>query len=206
MPTPREQFAAALQLHADDFGVELASEHIVKLEDYYSLLLKWNARLHLTAPCSPGEFATRHVLESLVLAKHLPINARVADIGSGAGLPIIPCLIFRGDLHATLIEASQKKSVFLNEALRLAQAADRATVLNARFEDTPTPNVDFVTCRALDKFSALLPAMIEWTPADATLMLFVGDLLRNRVEATLRAIQVKQIPLSDSRFLVVGRR
>jgi 16S rRNA (guanine527-N7)-methyltransferase len=170
------------------------------------MISEWNTRLHLTAPCSPEEFATRHVLESLVLAKHLPIDARVAEIGSGAGLPIIPCLIVRGDLHATLIEASQKKAVFLNEALRLVQPANRATVLNTRFEDTPTPNVNFVTCRALDKFSALLPAMIEWTPADATLMLFVGDLLRNRVEAALRAIEVERIPLSDSRFLVIGCR
>ena len=52
------------------------------------------------------------MLESLMLLKHLPSDAKIADIGSGAGLPIIPCLIARPDLHATLIESSQKKSVF----------------------------------------------------------------------------------------------
>ena len=40
-----------------------------------------------------------------------------SDIGSGGGLPIIPCLIARPDLEATLIESSQKKVVFLREAL-----------------------------------------------------------------------------------------
>ena len=54
----------------------------------------------------------------LVLLKHLPANAKVVEVGAGAGLPIIPCLIVRPDLEAVLIEASKKKSVFLREALR----------------------------------------------------------------------------------------
>lgn len=206
MPTPPEQFVAALQRHAPDFGVELADEHIGKLQDYYSLLLKWNARLHLVAPCSPEEFATRHVLESLILLKHLPANTTVADIGSGAGLPIIPCLIARDHLQAALIEASQKKAVFLREALRLVDGADRASVLNRRFEEMATPEVNFVTCRALDQFTELLPAIIEWAPPDATFLFFVGDTLRRRVEAILSAIQLERIPLSDGRFVVIGRR
>src|SRR6185369_15999394 len=92
-------------------------EVLQRLCVYYSLLTRWNPRLHLVAPCSPEEFATRHVLESLMLLQHLPHGAKIADIGSGAGLPIIPCLIVRPDLHATLIESSAKKSVFLREAL-----------------------------------------------------------------------------------------
>ena len=92
-------------------------ETLAQLGAFYSLLTRWNDRLHLVAPCSPEEFATRHVLESLLLLKHLPQDAKIADIGSGAGLPIIPCLIARADLKATLIESSQKKTVFLREAL-----------------------------------------------------------------------------------------
>src|ERR1700754_1765197 len=92
------------------FNLDLPAETVTQLGEYYSLLTRWNDRLHLVAPCSPEEFAVRHVLESLMLLQHLPPNARVADIGSGGGLPIIPCLIARPDLHATLIESSQKKA------------------------------------------------------------------------------------------------
>ncbi|HXT62643.1 MAG TPA: 16S rRNA (guanine(527)-N(7))-methyltransferase RsmG [Pyrinomonadaceae bacterium] len=203
---PTEQFAAALRGYAPDFGVELAAKTIARLQEYYALLSKWNPRLHLVGPCAPEEFATRHVLESLLLLKHLSMGARVADIGSGAGLPIVPCLIARDDLRATLIEASQKKSVFLQETLRLIQANNRASVVNARFETIPTLDADFVTCRALDKFSELLPAMIEWAPPTATLLLFVGEPLRNRIEGMLTAVHAERIPHSDSRLLVVGRR
>ena len=206
MPTPTEQFVTALKRYGPDFGVELAAKTIARLQEYRGLLGKWNPRLHLVGPCSPEEFATRHVLESLLLLKHLPMGARVADVGSGAGLPIVPCLIARDDLRATLIEASQKKSVFLKEALRLIQAANRGTVLNARFETTQTLDADFVTCRALDKFSELLPAMIEWSPPTATLLLFAGEPLRNRIEGMLTTVQSERIPHSDSRFLVVGSR
>src|SRR2546430_1238830 len=85
MPAPLEQFAKALRLAAPEFGIELNAGRIRKLTEYYERLLKWNPRLHLVAPCSPEEFATRHVLESLMLLRHLPLDARVVDIGSGGG-------------------------------------------------------------------------------------------------------------------------
>ena len=125
MPTSLEQMKDALQRHAGDFGIQLNGELCARMGEYYEFLLKWNDRQHLVAPCSAEEFATRHVLESLLLLPHLPQDARIADVGSGGGLPIIPCLIARGDIHATLIESSKKKAVFLREALRVAPIARR---------------------------------------------------------------------------------
>lgn len=206
MPTPTEQFAAALKLHSSEFGVELGANDIAKLQDYYALLLKWNSRLHLVAPCTPQEFATRHVLESLLMLRHLPPNASVADLGSGAGLPIIPCLVVRPDLAATLFEASQKKSVFLKEALRTVPRGNRAVVANARFENVAAPKVGFVTCRALDKFEKLLPLIIEWAPKDATFLFFVGSSLKEKIEMLLHETQVVKIPQARTRFLLIGRQ
>ena len=53
------------------FELDLSSGTLAQLDAFYSLLTHWNDRLHLVAPCSPEEFATRHVLESLMLLKHL---------------------------------------------------------------------------------------------------------------------------------------
>src|SRR5437588_11514516 len=150
MPTQTVQFAQALRQHTADFGVELSPQAFRKLSQFYELLLKWNPRLHLVAPCSPKEFATRHVLESLLLLRHLPADVRIADIGSGGGLPIIPCLLVRDDLRAILIESSAKKSIFLKEAVRVVGCADRTQIVNARFEDIAAPVTDFIPCRALD--------------------------------------------------------
>src|SRR2546425_12219656 len=150
MPASIERFREALHDKSADFGVQLTDSDIERLSDYYALLLKWNPRLHLVGPCPSEEFATRHILESLVLIHHLPLNAWVADVGSGAGLPLLPCLLVRPDLQVTLIESSQKKLIFLREALRHANSATQARLIGGRFEVIPAPEVGFITCRALD--------------------------------------------------------
>lgn len=198
----RQRFEQALTANMGSFGVELSPETLSQLGAYYSLLTKWNDRLHLVAPCAAEEFATRHILESLLLLEHLPQNAKIADIGSGAGLPIIPCLIARLDLAVTLIESSQKKAVFLREALNTIGRS--ATVIARPFEEVETPDVSFVTCRALDQFMSKVQALIDWSPAGSTLLLFGGETLRQE----LSSLDFKDflIPRSTKRFLFVVRR
>jgi 16S rRNA (guanine527-N7)-methyltransferase len=202
MPASIERFRKALHDKSPDFGVQLTDSDIERLSDYYALLLKWNPRLHLVAPCSPEEFGTRHILESLVLIQHLPVNARVADIGSGAGLPLVPCLLVRGDLRVTLIESSQRKLIFLREALRHANRGTPARLIGGRFEVTPVPEVGFITSRALDRFQEMLPKLIDWAPTNCSLLLFAGTALRNQLVTMFPRAKSRQIPGSLRRFLV----
>ena len=203
MATPRAQFADTVEAHAADFGIELAAEQVELLADYYELLMKWNERLHLTAPCSPQEFAIRHVLESLMLLKHLSPGATVVDVGSGGGLPIIPCLLARQDLRATLIESSKRKAVFLREALRPVRPADRTRVINARLEDADLTG-DFLSCRALDRFSQLLPTLIQLANPNTTMLLFAGDVLCKQIQSLIPSATIERIPHSERRFLIIA--
>jgi 16S rRNA (guanine527-N7)-methyltransferase len=205
MPTPVERLEAALEANANDFGVQLDGPAIKALGDYYELMLKWNERLHLVAPCPPEEFATRHVLESLLLLRHLPAQTRVNDVGSGAGLPIVPCLIVRRDLHAVLIESSQRKAVFLREALKQIGVENTTHVKAGRFEDMPAPGADYVTSRALDRFMSMLPKLVQWSPPNSTLLLFGGDDLRQQVEVLLSEVEVISVPHSERRMLLIAK-
>jgi 16S rRNA (guanine527-N7)-methyltransferase len=198
-----DEFRRALETEAATYGVALANEALEKLSEYYELLDVWNDSLHLVAPTSPRGFATRHVMESLLLLQHLPLHARVADVGPGAGLPIIPCLIARPDIQAVLVEASKKKAVFLREALKKTSTAERATVIAERFENIAAPDVAFVTCRALEHFETMLPRLIEWAPAKATLLLFGGEGLGRKLEDCGFAATSILIPKSTRRFLFV---
>ena len=201
--TATKQFRETLEREAATYDVTLTALALNRLSQYYDLLNQWNARVHLVAPCSPQEFATRHVLESLALVKHLPEAVSLADVGAGGGLPTVPCLIVRPDLSAVLIESSQKKAVFLSEALREAGASTRASVINERFENIVAPSVEFVTCRALDRFEEMLPQLIEWAPVKSTLLLFGGETLELQIEKLGLISEHELLPHSEGRFLIV---
>lgn len=204
--TRADEFSNAIKEHAPRYDVQLTETEIARLREYYEQVMAWNTRLHLVAPCSPAEFAARHVLESLVALAHLSDGAHVADVGSGAGLPIIPCLIVHPNLRATLIESSPKKAVFLREALRHAGVQQTTKVIAERFEKLPAPEADFVTCRALDRFTEMFPKIIEWSPSSSTLLLFGGESLREQIEKTALIYNDISIPESERRFLFIIKR
>ena len=197
------EFLRTLQTHAARFHVRLDEEAAGHLCEYYEQVNAWNARLHLVAPCPPSEFATRHVLESLLAVPHLPKGARVTDVGSGAGLPIIPCLIVRPDLRVTLIESSTKKSIFLRETLRRVAPSSNAVIINKRFEAIAAPEADAITCRALDRFTEKFQELVSWPPPTATLLLFGGHSLREQIEAASLPFSTVRLPESEQRFLFV---
>ena len=112
-------------------------------------------------------------------------------------MPIIPCLIARRDLEVTLIESSEKKSVFLRETLNAVGRT--ASIITRPFEEVEAPAVSFVTCRALDRFMQKLSALIDWAPRGSTLLLFGGEALGEQLKNFERFL----IPQSEKRFLFV---
>ncbi len=197
------KFRETLESEAASYEITLSTEALAGLVRYYELLNVWNARVHLVAPCSPQEFATRHVLESLVLLKHLPPDASVAEVGAGGGLPIIPCLIVRPNIQAVLIEAAKKKAVFLREALKETRTSARATVIADRFEDVAVPPVGFVTCRALERFEEMLPHLLAWAPENSRLLLFGGTRLERKIGSLGFVSTAELMPQSKARFLFI---
>jgi 16S rRNA (guanine527-N7)-methyltransferase len=199
-------FGATLKEQMNDFGVDLTPESISSLTRYYHLVQQWNPRLHLVAPCPAEEFAIRHVLESLIILQYMDHGARVVDVGTGAGLPIIPCLIARPDLSAVLIESSTRKSVFLREALRRLDRADSATVVCARFEDIEAPEANYLTCRALDQFVSKVPSLIKWVRPATTLLFFGGDSMSRELIKERVDFQSAHIPHSERRSLFISQK
>jgi 16S rRNA (guanine527-N7)-methyltransferase len=204
--TPRGEFDKALAGRAGRFGVRLDEGARERLGLYFELVAAWNPRLHLVAPCAPAEFAARHVLESLAALPFINQGATLLDVGSGAGLPAVPCLAVRDDLKAVLVEASQKKAVFLRETLSGLGLSGRARVVAERFEKTKAPAADCLTCRAIERFTEILPALLSWSEEVPTLLLFGGESLSERLEHEGRSFETVRVPESERRFLFVLRR
>lgn len=199
----RDEFRAALKTHQSDFGVELSDENVERLADYYELVQEHNPLLHLVGPCSPDEFAVRHILESLMLLEHLPTNARFADVGAGAGLPSIPCVIVRDDLKSVLIESKEKKTKFLVHSAAELKIADRIDVINAQFAEVEDRDFTHITCRALDKFTAKLPSLLKWSKK-RKLLLFGGQSLGDALGRANGKFERQLMPLSERRYLYIS--
>jgi 16S rRNA (guanine527-N7)-methyltransferase len=129
-------------------GLDPAAHVISRLLDYLSLLEKWNQAINLTAIRERDRMVTHHLLDSLSVAPYLPNNAnKIADIGSGAGLPGIPLAIAYPNNLITLVEPNQKKVAFLRQA-KGALELTNLEVIGKRVEDIPGALYDCVVSRA----------------------------------------------------------
>ena len=123
------QLKEALRL----MGTNLDSSQEARLLDYLALIAKWNRTYNLTAIHEPERMLTHHLLDSLAI---LPMvkGGPLLDVGSGAGLPGIPLAIVRPDLKATLLDSSQKRCGFMQQAA-IEFNLGNVTVVHARAED-----------------------------------------------------------------------
>lgn len=113
----------------------------------------------LIGPREVDRLWSRHLLPSAVPAVLLPRGARVADIGSGAGLPGLVLALARPDLAVVLVEPMARRCAFLERAVELTRTGDRVEVRRARAEDLAGEHLDFdvVVARAV----ARLPRLVE---------------------------------------------
>ena len=144
-------------------GLELTEHQSKQFLRYQQELLDWNTRINLTSITNPEEVLIKHFLDSLsLLMIYDAPNARLLDIGTGAGFPGLPLKIVRPQWHVVLLEATGKKVKFLQHILETLQLKDvvavhgRAEELARKAEYRGT--FDVVTARAV----ASLPALIEY--------------------------------------------
>jgi 16S rRNA (guanine527-N7)-methyltransferase len=116
----------------------------------------------LIGPAEASRLWTRHLLNSAVIADLFPGNARVVDVGSGAGLPGVVLALRRPDLRVELVEPLQRRVAFLAEAVAELGLADRVVVVRGRAEEPAVRDqvgdAPWVTARAV----APLDRLVRW--------------------------------------------
>lgn len=148
--------AASRGLLADGLvalGLDLPEATQTSLIAFGELLLKWNRVYNLTAIRAPQEVVTHHLLDSLAVLPHLGEVARLADIGSGGGLPGIPLAIARPDLEVVSVETVNKKAAFQQQA-RIELGLTNFRAENVRVEKlVPAQPFDGVISRAFSELA-----------------------------------------------------
>jgi len=115
-------------------GITASEDLIKKFEMYTELLLEYNKKMNLTGITDKNDIAVLHYADSLTLLEYLDINAKIIDIGSGAGFPGVPLKILRPDIGLTLLDSLKKRVNFL-ETLTEALGLDGVQCVHTRAED-----------------------------------------------------------------------
>jgi 16S rRNA (guanine527-N7)-methyltransferase len=120
----------------DLLGLELGSETQRAFGLYADELLAWNEQINLTAITDPEAIEMRHFLDSLsvLLATPFAPGARVIDVGTGAGFPGLPLRLVCPQIELTLLEATHKKTMFLEHILKRLNLTN-VRILNQRAEE-----------------------------------------------------------------------
>jgi 16S rRNA (guanine527-N7)-methyltransferase len=194
----------------------LSSAQLQSISTYIDILLRWNARINLTAIRDPEEIVTRHFGESLFAARHLfpqgtsdresggraalqgrvtggkeagalATVLRVADVGSGPGFPGIPIKLWAPDISLTLIESNQKKATFLREVARALTLTD-VNIQTVRAETMTQHTFDVVTLRAVERFESILPIAASLIGPAGRLALLIGSAQHNQARSILPSL------------------
>ena len=160
------EFRERLLARAESAGVSITADAQLKLEAYFRLLAKWNAKINLTAlPLGRPTDQTfdRLLIEPLVAARFVAPAARSwFDVGSGGGSPAIPMKIAHPRAKLTMIESKSRKAAFLREVVRVLGLSDTG-IENQRFEDVAqrieAQTIDLVTVRAVRRDPALFASI-----------------------------------------------
>lgn len=165
----------------DTWNLALTGTQIGQFVRYAALLVEWNAtRMNLTRLVSPRDIAVKHFLDSLALltVQAPPPNARLLDVGTGAGLPGLALKIARPDLRVTLMDGTAKKLGFCR-AVADDLGLDFVETVHARAEDAAkrpdlTGRFDWITARAVAPLDKLLPWLAPFAAPGGLLLSLKG--------------------------------
>lgn len=138
--------------------IKLSTEQAERFNKLNEFLVEYNKNVNLTAITDFKEIVVKHFIDSVLPFNMIYIeeNSSFIDVGTGAGFPSIPLMIVRPDLKCTMLEALNKRCVFLEKACELVGV--KATVVHGRAEDYAKDRrecFDFATARAVANMSVL---------------------------------------------------
>ena len=128
----------------------------------------------------------RHLLNCVYPVERVPLNARVADVGSGAGLPGLVWAIARPDLHVTLIEPLRRRTVYLEKVV--SELGLKVEVIRSRAEEVDR-TFDFVTARAVAPLEKLARWCLPLVTTGGSLLALKGSSVADEVAAATDSLR-----------------
>jgi len=176
-------------------GLSLDRGQIQRLEQYLTLLRKWNRAFNLVAPRSLHDAIPVHLLDSLAVAPLLNA-ARVLDIGSGAGLPGIPLAIALPNTQFVLLDSNGKKTRFLQQCVLELVLPNVEVVLDRVELYKPERHFDVLVTRAVATAAELIGLTAHLWASDTRMLLMKSRGVGEEVESLPAGYRGNIVPLA----------
>ncbi len=189
-----EEFKMLLFQYAKKLEIVLSENYVKKFYEYMLLLLEWNEKINLTSITDEKDIVLKHFVDSITICKYIPKNAKLLDVGTGAGFPGIPVKIVRDDVEVVLLDSLNKRILFLDDVInKLNMKNIRA--IHGRAEEFGR-NKDFrqcfdvVTSRAVANMAVLSEYLIPFSKLGGKCVIMKGADFEEELNNSKKAIKV----------------
>ena len=145
------------------FEISVDNDAFARLDKFAEMLIETNKSFNLTAIKEPDDVTVKHFADCLAIFKYvdIPENAKIIDVGTGAGFPGLALKLARPDIKMTFLDSTRKKLGFIENVLN--ECGVEGEILHMRAEEAAQltkyrEQFDFATARAV----AALPVLSEY--------------------------------------------
>lgn len=190
-----------------EFSYDLGEVQVEQLLKYKDILMEWNEKMNLTAIEEDSDIIIKHYIDSLSILPHISnTEARVIDVGTGAGFPGIPMKIAYTNLNITLLDSLDKRVKFLNEVINSLKLA-KISAVHGRAEDYGMKpdfreKFDISVARAVANLPVLLEYCLPFVKVDGIFIAMKGSNIEE-VDASKKALDLLGAKIEDVKELTL---
>lgn len=164
------------------------------LYDLMIRMLEVNQTMNLTAITDEKAIILRHFVDSVTISRYFPENARLIDVGCGAGFPTLPLAIFRPDLQITALDSTAKRIHYVSETARLLSLSNVTAIAGRAEEYAQTPayreQFDAVTARAVAALPMLSELCLGFVRVDGQMIAMKAQQAADEIASAQNAISL----------------
>lgn len=189
-----EEFSKNLNEYGKILNFEFSEKQQKQFFEYMNLLLEWNKKINLTAIIEPEEIILKHFIDSLTISKYIVDNCSAVDVGTGAGFPGIPLLIYRQDIKVTLVDSLNKRLLFLKEVVEKLELKN-VEIVHSRVEDFGKnvkyrEKFDIATARAVANLSVLSEYLVPLVKIGGKCICMKGNNINEEIKNSKNAFKI----------------
>lgn len=190
----KEKWKQNLEEQANELKINIEEEMKEKFYIYMKLLQKWNKNINLTAITEPEEILQKHFIDSLTILPYIEKNANIIDVGTGAGFPGIPIKIVEKSTKVTLLDALNKRLIFLEEVIGTLQLSNIETI-HARAEEAGKnknlrEKFDVAVSRAVAPLNILAEYLLPLVKLGGKCICMKASNIEEEIENSKKAIEI----------------